>query len=85
MLELEFSNNARKFLKNSEKDLSLRLIEVIKKLAENPYPANCKRIEGRLEKVFRVRVGDYRILYVVIAENNKLLISDIDKRSKVYD
>jgi len=51
----------------------------------NPYPKDRKRVGGRKEKVFRVRVGGYRILYVVFNERNSLLISDIDKRETVYD
>ncbi len=36
------------------------------------------------EKLFRVRVGDYRILYEVDYKNDQLGIVKLDKRSKVY-
>lgn len=37
------------------------------------------------EKVFRVRVGDYRILYTVNYEKKRVLIVNLDKRSRAYD
>ncbi len=57
----------------------------IKKLAAEPFPSDSKRVLGRDEKVFRVRVGSYRVLYIVYYEKNEILISDIDKRDSVYD
>ena len=85
MLKIEFSNSSERFLKNCNDELYNRIIERIKLLALNPYPKDRKRVEGRKEKVFRVRIGDYRILYIIYNEENILLISDIDKRGKVYD
>jgi len=35
-------------------------------------------------KCFRVRVGDYRVVYDIIWEKKVILILKIDKRSKVY-
>lgn len=85
MLKVDFSNNSEKFLKNCNDDLYVRITDKIKSLALDPYPKDRKMVGGRKEKVFRVRVGDYRILYVVFNEKNTLLISDIDKRGRIYD
>lgn len=57
----------------------------IEKLQTEPFPQDCKRVVGTKEKLFRVRVGDYRILYLVDYDRNKILIADIDKRTRVYD
>ena len=85
MLKVELGNPAKKFLKKCDKNLYERLISEIKSLSNNPFPQDVKRVVGRKEKVFRVRVGDYRITYVVVYEQNLILIADIDKRSKIYD
>ena len=82
--ELAFAGPAAKFLKNAERKLHDRIIEKLNKLADEPFPPDAKRIVGRQEKVFRVRVGDYRILYVVYFEEKKILVADIDKRSRIY-
>jgi mRNA-degrading endonuclease RelE of RelBE toxin-antitoxin system len=39
---------------------------------------------GRKEKVFWVRVGDYRIQYVIYFNEKEILITVIDKRERVY-
>ncbi len=84
MFDLQFSSQARKFLKKLDKIDWKRIISKIENLSKNPFPSDAKRVKGREEKTFRVRVGNYRILYVVLNEMNVLLISKIEKRSKVY-
>jgi len=85
MLELRFSSQAKKFLKKLDKANWERVIERIEELRKDPFPQKVKRVEGRKEKTFRIRVGDYRILYVVFNETNILFISKIEKRPKAYD
>jgi mRNA interferase RelE/StbE len=85
MYNVELTSNSKKFLKKCDKLLYDRLICKIKELQKDPFSSDVKRVINRKEKTFRVRVGDYRILYIVLTENNTLLISDIDKRSKIYD
>lgn len=85
MFSAEFGSDARKFLKKAEKEVARRILEKIEKLKIEPFPSGVKRIVGKRDKIFRVRVGDYRITYTVIYEQNLILITDIDKRSKIYD
>ena len=85
MLRIELGNPAKRFLKKCDKNLYERLISEIKLLSNNSFPQDVKRVVGRKEKVFRVRIGDYRITYIVVYEQNIILIADIDKRSKIYD
>ncbi|KKS53546.1 MAG: hypothetical protein UV19_C0008G0006 [Parcubacteria group bacterium GW2011_GWA2_42_28] len=42
-------------------------------------------VEGYDQKVFRVRVGGYRILYYVVFETKTIYVFIIDKRGVVYD
>ena len=85
MLKIDLGNPAKRFLKNCDNQLYERLIERIKKLAIEPFPQEVKRVVGRREKIFRVRVGDYRIQYAVFNEKNILLITDVDTRPRAYD
>ncbi len=85
MFSVEFSSSATKFLKKAEKQLAKRLIERIEKLTDDPFPTDVKRIVNQKEKIFRIRVGDYRIQYSVYFEKNLIFISDIDKRERAYD
>ncbi len=84
MFDIEFSSQAKKFLKKSDKDATIRIIEKIEKLAGEPFPSDVKRVVNRKEKVFRIRIGDYRVQYLVLYERNLIFISDIDKRPRAY-
>ena len=83
MFSADFSSQAKKFLKKTDKQLARRLIEKIEKLSEDPFPPDAKRVVNRKEKIFRVRVGDYRIQFIVIYERNLVFITEIEKRSYI--
>jgi len=85
MLDLKFSKTTLKFLKRCDNDLYKRIINKIKSLQINAFPADSKRIKGKKDKTFKVRIGNYKILYCIYNEKNLLFISDIDKRSKAYN
>ena len=85
MFDVDFSSSAKKFLKKSEKEVIKRIINEIERLREEPFPKDVKRVVNRQEKVFRVRVGDYRIQYSIFYDKNLLFVSDIDKRARAYD
>lgn len=57
----------------------------IEMLATNPLPATCKKLHGVMDgtyAVYRIRSGDYRILYSV--RGIIVVILDIDHRKDVY-
>ncbi len=83
-LEIELSSRAYRFLKNINKTVYDRIIKKIEGLSEDPFPSDAKRVVGSEEKAFRVRVGDYRMLYAVYFDKETILIINIDKRSRVY-
>lgn len=84
MFKVELSTYAKHYLKKAPNGDRNRIIKKIKELTIDPLPSDVKRVLGREEKVFRVRVGDYRILYVVLYKEKGILISNIDKRERVY-
>lgn len=83
-LDLKFSKSAEKFLNKCENFLYKRIEKRIEFLRENPFTSDSKFIKGRNEKIFRIRIGDYRIFYVVFYEDNLLYVTDIRKRPKAY-
>ena len=84
MFQINFSKQPLKFLKNSDKELVSRIISKIEILKKEPIGHDSKSVQGFKEKLFRVRVGDYRILYEVDYNNNLIGIVKIDKRDKAY-
>ena len=59
-----------------------RIVERIKKLEDNPYPEDSIRLRGRQE--YRVRQGDYRILYIVEEKIITVLVVKVGHRKKIY-
>ena len=61
---IEFSHRAAKAYRVLPEDMRWRIEPKIDALAENPRPHGARKIEGQ-ETAFRLRVGDYRIVYEV--------------------
>ncbi|MGA0557011.1 type II toxin-antitoxin system RelE family toxin [Larkinella sp. VNQ87] len=58
-------------------------MEAIKALADNPRPFGCKKLKGR--KGYRIRVGDYRVVYEINDGILVVLIIDVGHRREIYD
>lgn len=61
---IEWKQSAQKELKKLGKGVIPRVLEAIQDLAENPYPRGGRKLSGT-EHTFRIRVGDYRVVYSV--------------------
>ncbi len=59
-----------------------RVVEAIQNLAENPRPAGCKKLKGRLG--YRIRTGDYRVVYEIDDDRLVVLIIDTGHRREIY-
>ncbi len=61
-----------------------RIIPAIKKLGENPRPAGSKKLKG-MEDTWRIRIGDYRVVYTVDDVIRIVDVSSIGHRKDIYD
>ena len=86
MVGLKFSSQSDKFLSKCNEKLFIRISKKLEDLKLNPVPSDAKFI-GREEneKVFRIRIGKYRVIYTIKESEKVILISKIDKRERVYD
>jgi mRNA interferase RelE/StbE len=60
-----------------------RIIPYIKTLAENPRPSGCRKLTGS-KNDWRIRVGDYRILYEIDEKAKAVRILRVRHRREVY-
>ena len=65
----------------SRKDL-VRVTEKIKSLSDNPRPIGCQKLSG--QEKYRVRQGDYRIVYSIEDVVLIVLIVKVGHRREVY-
>jgi len=84
MFDVKYSKQSQKFLNKTDKILAKRLLQKIEILQEEPIIHDTKTVEGYKEKIYRVRVGNYRILYEVDYKNKLIGVVKIDKRPRVY-
>ena len=80
---IEFTPRAERDFKSLDGSIRGRIKQRIDSLAENPYPSGIKKIEGE-DELYRLRVGDYRILYQVKSKILLLLIVRIGHWHEVY-
>ena len=57
--------------------------EKISDLLETPYPTGCRKLRG-VPNAYRLRVGDYRILYAIVSKD-EILVFKIARREAAYD
>jgi len=78
-----FARSARRELERLNDPLSSRILKRIESLASSPRPSGCRKLEGT-ENLWRVRVGDYRIIYAVDDLTRMVDITCIRHRRDAY-
>lgn len=73
---------AQKSLARIEKKMRLRIQGVIELLSQNPTPPAARKLSVRPE--YRVRVGDYRILYEIFEDQLIIDVIQVGHRRDVY-
>ena len=81
---VEFKASARKELERLPARLVQRIFPRIEALANEPRPAGCKKLKGG-ESEWRIRVGDYRVIYSIDDPRRLVTVTRIRNRSEVYD
>jgi len=85
--KLVLKPSVEKDLRSVPKSTLQRIMTRIEALAEDPFPRQSAKLTG-VERLYRLRVGDYRIVYAFIAKREQLLstTSDIaEKHTAVCD
>ena len=77
--KIEFEKSAQKFIDKQPKSQRIRLYKAIYKLPEG---TDIKKLKG--SELFRLRVGNYRVIYSVDDEIKVIMVENIDNRGDVY-
>lgn len=81
-MEVYLSRKADKQLRHIPSSLYTLIIEAIEKLAKTPLPTGVKKLTGR--EGWRIRIGDYRILYTIDFQKKEVTILSISHRKDAY-
>lgn len=83
MYRLQIKRTAERDLRRLPRSAFERLNDQILALREDPRPPGVKKLKGKLEG-WRVRVGQYRILYQIDDEKRVVMIARVRHRRDVY-
>ena len=75
---------AAKQLEKLSKSTAERIDAAIVALSEDPRPTRVKMLRGKLKPGWRVRVGDYRVLYRIDDAAGDLRIFEIGHRREIH-
>ena len=81
---IAFARGARKELEALDEKQINRIFPRIEGLAKEPRPAGCKKLIGS-KFLWRVRVGDYRVVYAVYDDKQVVDIVAVRHRKDVYE
>ncbi|MDT4328331.1 type II toxin-antitoxin system RelE family toxin [Methylomonas sp. MS20] len=78
-----FKPSAEKAFSKLPKDVQRRLYAAALELSENPRPPGFKKLHG-VDDLYRVRIGDYRLVYTVEDRHLKILVVAVGHRRDIY-
>jgi mRNA-degrading endonuclease RelE of RelBE toxin-antitoxin system len=81
MYSIQIEKNAEIFLKKLEKKDAELILNKLYSIRDNPFRF-LKRLQG--EKLWRLRIADYRAILEVIISANKIIVVRIGKRENIY-
>lgn len=85
MYKITIKKSAAKELENLPIKIISKITTSIYSLAKDPRPLGCKKLKGSNEDLWRIRIGDYRVIYSI---DNVIRIIDIKKvghRKDIYE
>ncbi|MHA1673040.1 MAG: type II toxin-antitoxin system RelE family toxin [Promethearchaeota archaeon] len=82
MFEIQFSKKALRDLRALPRPILKRIVEKINLLKENPFKQNIKKLAG--QPYFRMRIGDYRVIFAIFKKEFLILVIKIAHRKNIY-
>jgi mRNA interferase RelE/StbE len=83
LYRIEWKPSAVQELKNLPRQIVGRIVNAVEQLSTEPYPTGVRKLVGS-EHSYRIRVGDYRIIYSVMASALIIEIIRVGHRRNVY-
>jgi mRNA interferase RelE/StbE len=81
--QVEIAAAAQRDFKRLPREVIRKVDAAIIALERNPRPRGCAKLEGSKDE-YRVRIGDYRILYVINEHDKLVTIAHVLKRGDAY-
>ncbi|MGA2750076.1 MAG: type II toxin-antitoxin system RelE/ParE family toxin [Verrucomicrobiota bacterium] len=80
---IEWKKSTRKDLRKLPAITGERIVQAVEGLAANPFPHGVEKLSGS-QYAYRIRLGDYRIVYEVVMDLKLIEIQRVRHRKDVY-
>ena len=84
MYKVQISSHAKRQIKKLPKEAYSKLIPRMSTLKNHPHIHHLKKLEGRVTNDWRLRIGDFRVLYEVNESSQEILIYSVIARKDAY-
>lgn len=82
MYTIQISRRVRKEVKRLPAQDQGRIVATLKALANEPRPAGCEPVKTAEKGTYRIRVGAYRIVYVIEDTEKVILVARVSRRKE---
>ena len=83
LFSIQWRNSTKKDIRNLPKQEVARIIDAVSLLADDPMPHGSQKLSGS-ERSYRIRIGDYRVIYEVFTDSHTVEIQRVRHRKDVY-
>ena len=84
MYKLDFSPDGRTSLATLDKEIAQRVLDKLRWLLKNIDNIYLLRLKENLSGLYKLRVGDWRVIYEVKREQRVVTVHKVGHRSKIY-
>ena len=81
--KIHWKESAERELRSIDRQQIPRIIETVSTLSNDPYPTQHRKLFGS-ESSYRIRIGDYRVIYQVNTQQKIIFIYHVRHRKDVY-
>lgn len=80
---VQFKSAAQKDFRQIPKKTLSRILEAIEALGQEPFPPQAKKL-ANADRLYRLRVGDYRVIYELEADDGTITVHYVRHRREAY-
>lgn len=81
-MKITYTKSAEKEILSISKSIGQRIFKKIEVLRNDPFGQGARKLGG--EKGYRIRIGDYRVIYIIDKIRKEIVIIKIGHRREVY-
>jgi len=83
LFRIQWRNSTKKDIRSLPRQEVTRIVAAVSQLAHDPLPNGSQKLAGS-ERTYRIRIGDYRVVYEVFSDSNIVEVQRVRHRKDIY-